>query len=134
MKSSTGIPIMSLKINCIRTCSRYRLKIWATGILIWSISKKKLRVCFYSSTLITSMKTFKKFSYRSPTHHAPYNYEEDEIYHKNVAAVPFWYHTAVCIILSALGISGIFLNGFIVWCFGLRPIVSFSIFQKYLMN
>ena len=50
--------------------------------------------------------------------------EEDKIYHMNIASVPAWYHSFLCVFLSLLGTFGILLNGFVIWCFLLRPIVS----------
>ena len=59
-----------------------------------------------------------------PSHNTNKYMEEDKIYHMNVAAVPTWYHSSLCIFLSLLGAFGILLNGFVIWCFILRPIVS----------
>ena len=65
--------------------------------------------------------------YKSQASHDPYKYmEEDKIYHMNIASVPTWYHTSLCIFLSFLGVFGILLNGFVIWCFLLRPIVSYD--------
>ena len=38
--------------------------------------------------------------------------------------VPVWYHNCVSALLGALGVFGIFLNGFVICCFILHPIVS----------
>ena len=63
--------------------------------------------------------------YGLETSHNPNKYmEEDKIYHMNIAAVPSWYHSSICIFLSLLGAFGILLNGFVIWCYLLRPIVS----------
>ena len=65
--------------------------------------------------------------YKSHASHDPYKYmEEDKIYHMNLASVPTWYHTSVCIFLSFLGAFGILLNGFVICCFLLRPNVRYD--------
>ena len=38
--------------------------------------------------------------------------------------VPVWYHNFVSALLGTLGVFGIFLNGFVICCFILHPIVS----------
>ena len=51
--------------------------------------------------------------------------QNDDVYgDRELAAVPFWYHSVVCLFLSILGILGISLNGFVVWNFVLRRLVS----------
>ena len=53
------------------------------------------------------------------------NVADDDVYgNRKIADVPFWYHSFVCSFLSVLGIVGISLNGFIVWNFALRRVVS----------
>ena len=65
--------------------------------------------------------------YKPETSHDPQSFmDEDKIYHMNVASVPTWYHSTLCIFLSLLGGFGILLNGFVIWCFLIRPIVSCS--------
>ena len=53
----------------------------------------------------------------------------DEIYNIKIASVPFWYYSLVSIFLGTLGVGGILLNGFLIWCFMFFPIVS--IFIRY---
>ena len=44
--------------------------------------------------------------------------------------VPFWHQNLVLAILSSLGILGIFLNGFVICCFILQPMVSKDLFRN----
>ena len=44
--------------------------------------------------------------------------------------VPFWHQNLVLAILSSLGILGIFLNGFVICCFILHPMVSKDLFRN----
>ena len=56
--------------------------------------------------------------------------QTDDVYgDRELAPVPFWYHSAVCLVLSVLGIIGVSLNGFVIWSFALLRNVS-STYQK----
>ena len=52
--------------------------------------------------------------------------EYNEIYNREIVPVPFWYHCMILTFLSCLGILGLLLNGFVIWCFIFYPIVSFG--------
>ena len=53
------------------------------------------------------------------------NVEEDNVYAmRQVADVPFWYHSLVSVFLTTLGILGTSLNGFVIWSFAFRQAVS----------
>ena len=44
--------------------------------------------------------------------------------------VPVWYHNFVSALLGTLGVFGVFLNGFVICCFILHPIVSTDVVCK----
>ena len=53
------------------------------------------------------------------------NPQDDAMYYNRpIAVVPFWYHFIVCLCLCGMGIFGISLNGFVLWSFALRRVVS----------
>ena len=41
----------------------------------------------------------------------------DAVYRKGIANVPLWYRSTVTVFLAFLGVLGILLNGFVIWCF-----------------
>ena len=43
--------------------------------------------------------------------------EDDAVYKKSIANVPLWYRSTVTVFLAFLGVLGILLNGFVIWCF-----------------
>ena len=43
--------------------------------------------------------------------------EDDAVYRKGIANVPLWYRSTVTVFLAFLGVLGILLNGFVIWCF-----------------
>ena len=54
----------------------------------------------------------------------------DEIYQKQLAIAPIWYHYLVMITLSTLGMVGVFLNGYVIGCFAFCSIVSILLNEK----
>ena len=48
----------------------------------------------------------------------------DGIYSSQVVAVPIWYYNFTTVVLVIQAISGIILNGYVLWCFVLCPSVS----------
>ena len=54
----------------------------------------------------------------------------DEIYQKQLAIAPIWYHYLVMITLSTLGMVGVFLNGYVIGCFVFCSIVSNLLSEK----
>jgi len=45
------------------------------------------------------------------------NDDGDAVYRKSIADVPLWYRSTVTVFLALLGVLGILLNGFVIWCF-----------------
>ena len=61
---------------------------------------------------------------------------EDDVYNnRKLAIVPFWYHLIVGFVLSIMGVIGTSLNGFVIWSFALRRVVSkhFYIVKRFLV-
>ena len=54
----------------------------------------------------------------------------DDIYQKQLAIAPIWYHYLVMITLSTLGMVGVFLNGYVIGCFLFCSIVSILFSEK----
>ena len=46
-----------------------------------------------------------------------WNDDGDAVYRKSIANVPLWYRSTVTVFLAFLGVLGILLNGFVIWCF-----------------
>ena len=62
------------------------------------------------------------------------NMQDEAVYdNRQVAAVPFWYHFVVCLSLCGMGVFGISLNGFVLWSFALRRVVSAFRYLDYIM-
>ena len=62
------------------------------------------------------------------------NMEDEAVYdNRQIAAVPFWYHFVVCLCLCGMGVFGISLNGFVLWSFALRRVVSAFGYLDYIM-
>ena len=62
------------------------------------------------------------------------NMEDEAVYdNRQIAAVPFWYHFVVCLCLCGMGVFGISLNGFVLWSFALRRVVSALGYSDYLV-
>ena len=45
--------------------------------------------------------------------------EMDRIYSSQVVAVPIWYYNFTTVVLFIQAISGIILNGYVLWCLSL---------------
>jgi hypothetical protein len=54
--------------------------------------------------------------------------DENDVYQKKIVEIPEWYHVTVTSLLSFLGIFGVMLNGFVIWCFSLCPTVNNLLF------
>ena len=52
------------------------------------------------------------------------NEDEAAVYQKKLVDLPKWYYYLVASILFILGVFGILLNGFVIWCFATCPTVS----------
>ena len=138
------VDVLRLKIVCLLPSMRskdntFRESFFCKGLELWNTEKvdyllfANLRTVFetyiwildlfnlYYLKLINLLVDQSKFESNSYK-----DMEEDKIYHKNIASVPTWYHASLCIFLSFLGVFGILLNGFVIWCFLLRPIVSYD--------
>ena len=72
------------------------------------------------------IKSFSKETFMSRIHTKPDNIpnllptsddEDDAVYRKSIANVPLWYRSTVTVFLALLGVLGILLNGFVIWCF-----------------
>ena len=56
--------------------------------------------------------------------------EMDGIYNTQVVAVPIWYYNFSTVVLFIQAISGIILNGYVLWCFVLCPSVSITFYDN----
>ena len=56
--------------------------------------------------------------------------EMDGIYNTQVVAVPIWYYNFTTVVLFIQAISGIILNGYVLWCFVLCPSVSITFYDN----